>query len=149
MAESTSTKTGHALAKVLGIKLNYRTPYPDLAVSRGESVFSVDSADTYVEEEPTVAEWIRGGVPTTHDILGYVHSLFPFTHWITRYNAQWLIGDLIAGKDRYLTSSNQTSIDGDVQVSRLVQWSSLKAWLMQFSLSWTLNSVFTPHSWVC
>ena len=98
MAESTSTKIGHTLAKILGIKLDYRTPHSDLAVSRGESVFSVDSADTYVEEEPTVAEWIRGGVPTTDNVLRYVHSLFPFTHWIGRYNAQWLVGDLIAGK---------------------------------------------------
>ena len=53
---STRTKIGHGLAKVLGIKLNYRNPTGTEDLTRGESVFSVSSADTYVEEEPTLAE---------------------------------------------------------------------------------------------
>ncbi|KAF2099323.1 sulfate permease [Rhizodiscina lignyota] len=91
---STGTKVGHALAKVLGIKLDQAGPDP---VTRGESVFSVSSADTYVEEEPTAVEWIEEIVPTRADVFNYFRNLLPFTKWITRYNSQWLIGDLIAG----------------------------------------------------
>ena len=92
---STSTKIGHGLAKVLAIKLDYRKDaYP---VTRGESAYSVDTADTYVEEEPHTMDWIRENTPTTHDVYMYFYNLFPFLHWITRYNMQWLIGDLVAG----------------------------------------------------
>jgi sodium-independent sulfate anion transporter 11 len=91
-----SSKVGHGLAKVLGIKLeNDNTPDK---TTRGESVFSVSSADTYVEEEPTVAEWFRDITPTKAGVFQYFKNLFPFTHWITRYNLQWLYGDLVAGK---------------------------------------------------
>ncbi|KAF2217983.1 hypothetical protein CERZMDRAFT_64073 [Cercospora zeae-maydis SCOH1-5] len=92
---STSTKVGHGLAKVLGIKLEEDTPGSKL--SRGESVFSVESADSYVEREPTAAEWLHDTIPSGRDVLQYCHSLFPFTKWILRYNAQWLYGDLVAG----------------------------------------------------
>lgn len=83
------------LAKVLGIKLDE----PDSAdkLTRGESVFSVSSADTYVEEEPTVQEWLRSIVPSGHEVASYIKSLFPFLAWIDRYNLQWLYGDLVAG----------------------------------------------------
>jgi sodium-independent sulfate anion transporter 11 len=94
---STSTKIGHGLAKVFRIKLNYRNPTGTEDLTRGESVFSVSSADTYVEEEPTVAEWLRSLLPTGPGLLHYVTSLFPFLTWITRYNVQWLFGDLVAG----------------------------------------------------
>ncbi|KAI5365930.1 Putative SLC26A/SulP transporter, STAS domain, sulfate anion transporter, STAS domain superfamily [Septoria linicola] len=94
---STSTKVGHGLAKALGIKLDYRNDSPASKLSRGESVFSVDSADTYVEHEPTAAEWLREVIPSGRDVLHYFINLFPFTKWILRYNVQWLIGDLIAG----------------------------------------------------
>ena len=97
MAESTSTKIGHGLAKFLGIKLQYRDEIGQ-GLSRGESVFSVESADTFVEEEPRTVDWIREVVPNGHDFLRYGRNLFPFTHWIGRYNVQWLIGDLVAGK---------------------------------------------------
>ncbi|MCJ1306380.1 Sulfate permease 2 [Agyrium rufum] len=95
--QSTSTKIGHGLAKVLGIKLNYRDPEGPSPITRGESVFSVTSADNFVEEEPTAAEWLRETLPTGPGMLHYVQSLFPFTNWIGRYNAQWLVGDLVAG----------------------------------------------------
>lgn len=98
MATSPATKIGHVLAKGLGIKLDYRDPQARTDVSRGESVFSVSSADEYVEHEPTSLEWLRGLVPTPRGALRYLHNLFPFTHWITRYNVQWLYGDLVAGK---------------------------------------------------
>lgn len=89
-------KTGHALAKVLGIKLDYRDQSPD-RITRGESVFSVQTAESFIEQEPTTAEWIRETIPNRHDFLQYCRSLFPFTHWIGRYNLQWFWGDLIAG----------------------------------------------------
>lgn len=98
---STSTKIGHGLAKVLGIQLNYREygrqrPSDDM-LTRGESVFSVSSADTYVEQEPTALEWVEQFVPSSRAIGQYFLSLFPFVSWIHRYNAQWLLGDLVAG----------------------------------------------------
>jgi sodium-independent sulfate anion transporter 11 len=91
-----ATKVGHGLAKVLGIKLDDQNAADK--ISRGESVFSVTSADTYIEEEPTVLEWIRDVTPTGKGVLAYFYGLFPFTHWITRYNLQWFYGDLVAGK---------------------------------------------------
>jgi sodium-independent sulfate anion transporter 11 len=97
---STSTKIGHSLAKALGIKLEYRDETGARNLTRGESVFSVGTADTYVEEEPTAAEWLKSITPRGKDVKHYVSSLFPFTHWILNYNVQWLIGDLVAGKYR-------------------------------------------------
>lgn len=97
MAPSTSTKIGHGIAKVLGIKFQYRNPTDQAGLSRGESVFSVSTADTYVEEEPHIIDWVRDVLPTRAGLLRYVYNLFPFTHWITRYNGQWLFGDLVAG----------------------------------------------------
>jgi sodium-independent sulfate anion transporter 11 len=58
-----ATKIGHGLAKGLGIKLNYRNEL-DEEIRRGESVFSTQTADTYVEEEPTSAEWVREVIPS-------------------------------------------------------------------------------------
>ena len=98
MAPSTATKVGHGLAKVLGIKLHYRNPTGGAKITRGESVFSVSSADTYVEKEPTSLEWIRSVAPSGRTFINWTYSLFPFTHWIGSYNSQWLIGDLVAGK---------------------------------------------------
>ncbi|CAI6332486.1 unnamed protein product [Periconia digitata] len=94
---STSTKIGHGLAKVLGIDLHYRHETGSDRVTRGESVFSIDSANTYVEEEPTALEWLHEVLPTGQGILTYIIQLFPFLRWITRYNVQWLLGDLVAG----------------------------------------------------
>lgn len=98
MAPSTSTRLGHGLARILGIKLNYRDPTAKEDLSRGESVFSVSSADTYVEEEPGVVQWLQDILPTGQGVLNYLYSLIPFVHWIGRYNAQWLFGDLVAGQ---------------------------------------------------
>ncbi|KAF2869542.1 sulfate permease-like protein [Massariosphaeria phaeospora] len=94
---STSSKIGHGLAKVLGIDLHYRNETGSDRVTRGESAFSITSADTYVEKEPTTAEWLHETLPSGHDIANYFIHLFPFLKWITRYNLQWLIGDLVAG----------------------------------------------------
>ena len=98
MAPSTSTKVGHGLAKVLGIKLHYRNPTGGEDLTRGESVFSVSSADAFIENEPTAAEWLSEITPSGQGMLRWAHDLFPFTHWIGRYNAQWFFGDLVAGQ---------------------------------------------------
>lgn len=94
---STRTKIGHGLAKVLGIDLHYRNETGSDRITRGESVFSVGSADTYVEDEPTALEWLQSITPSGQQIAHYFIRLFPFLQWITRYNLQWLIGDLVAG----------------------------------------------------
>ena len=96
MTTPTSTKIGHGLAKVLGIRLNERQAQ-DEALTRGESTYSLDTADTYVEDEPRTSEWLHELVPTPQDCRNYVRNLFPFTKWILRYNAQWLLGDMVAG----------------------------------------------------
>jgi sodium-independent sulfate anion transporter 11 len=92
------TAIGHGLAKVLGIKLDENDKKTDDPITRGESVFSVNSADTYVEQEPTVWDWFAEYTPTLRDMGRYVYNLFPFIHWIGRYNLQWLYGDLVAGE---------------------------------------------------
>ncbi|KAH0385969.1 sulfate permease [Aureobasidium sp. EXF-12298] len=94
---SRRAQVGHGLAKVLGIKLDYRHEVEAEKITRGESVFSVSSADTFVEAEPTVWEWFREITPSGSDMTTYVRNLFPFTRWIGRYNLQWLTGDLVAG----------------------------------------------------
>ncbi|KAL1303695.1 hypothetical protein AAFC00_007047 [Neodothiora populina] len=94
---STSSKVGHGLAKVLGIKLDNRPDAHTDKITRGESVFSVSSADTFVEEEPTVVEWFQDLMPSGRDMINYLISLFPFVRWIGRYNLQWFSGDMVAG----------------------------------------------------
>ncbi|CAL8575363.1 hypothetical protein XPA_001291 [Xanthoria parietina] len=94
---SMATRAGHGLAKVLGIKLHYRNPQGLDDLSRGESVYSVSSADTYVEHEPSTGEWVRSIVPSGRGLLLWAYNLFPFVHWIGRYNLQWMYGDLVAG----------------------------------------------------
>jgi len=91
-----ATKIGHGLAKGLGIKLNYRNELNE-EILRGESVFSSQTAGTYVEEEPTTLEWARETIPNGQEFREYCYSLFPFLHWIGAYNLQWLAGDLVAG----------------------------------------------------
>jgi len=94
---STSSQIGHGLAKLLGIQLHYRNETGSERVTRGESVFTIDSADSYVEQEPTAREWLEEVIPSARELGEYAYSLFPFVHWIGRYNLQWLIGDLVAG----------------------------------------------------
>lgn len=86
------------LARILGIKLQYRNPTGEERVTRGESVFSVSTADTFVEQEPTVLEWISQIAPSRRTFVDWSLHLFPFLQWIDRYNARWLLGDLVAGK---------------------------------------------------
>ena len=96
-----ASKIGHVLAKGLGIKVAYRDPLGASAdpVTRGESTFSVGTAETYSynEPEPTSIDWIREVTPSSHQAINYLIRLFPFLQWIGRYNLQWFIGDLVAG----------------------------------------------------
>jgi sodium-independent sulfate anion transporter 11 len=51
----------------------------------------------YFEQDPTVSQYIYESIPSWHDFQLYTASLFPFIHWVPRYNTTWLIGDVIAG----------------------------------------------------
>lgn len=93
---SSSTRVGHSLAKALRIELDRQAGTND-PLTRGESTYSVSTADTYVEEEPLTIDYIKEVLPTGETAARYVHNLFPFTRWILRYNLQWLLGDLVAG----------------------------------------------------
>lgn len=91
-----STKVGHFLANILGIKLQNPDPFQD-EVTRGESVLSMQTTDTFVEEEPSTTKFVADLVPSRSQITAYLWSLFPFLHWIGHYNLQWLAGDVVAG----------------------------------------------------
>lgn len=96
---NTRTKIGHGLAKFFNIKLQSNEPYVD-EVTRDGSVLSGTSAfatETFIEEPVTVEEYFREITPSGKDVGTYVRSLFPFTHWIGRYNWIWFAGDLVAG----------------------------------------------------
>jgi sodium-independent sulfate anion transporter 11 len=54
--------------------------------------------ETYIEEDPSVAEWFREMVPSSQGVAEYVRELFPSARWMRRYNLHWLAGDAIAGK---------------------------------------------------
>lgn len=85
-----STRTGHFLAKLLGIQVDYRREVREDQ--------SISSSETFVDREPTAKEWLSKFIPTTAATKAYILSLFPFLQWIFHYNLQWLTGDLIAGK---------------------------------------------------
>jgi sodium-independent sulfate anion transporter 11 len=67
--------------------------------------------ETYIEDDPSVAEWFREFVPTSQGVVEYVREVFPSARWIRRYNLQWLIGDAIAGK--YLRKHRSAGFDID------------------------------------
>ncbi|KAK3341151.1 sulfate transporter family-domain-containing protein [Lasiosphaeria hispida] len=90
------SKTTPLLAKALGIKLLDEEPYQD-EVSRGESILSSESGNTFVEQAPRVTEYFLGLHPSRRQATDYLLSLFPFLSWIGHYNLQWLLGDLVAG----------------------------------------------------
>lgn len=97
MSEPTSTKIGHGLAKGLGIKLDYRNPTAAPGPAPGDGSYSVHSADSFFEEEPSAFAWLWSIIPNGRQMGRYFLSLFPFLNWIHRYNLQWLTGDMIAG----------------------------------------------------
>jgi sodium-independent sulfate anion transporter 11 len=65
---------------------------------RDSDIPSISNADPFLEREPTVTEFLEEIRPTLHDVAQYFYNLFPFIHWIGKYNFTWFIGDLIAGK---------------------------------------------------
>lgn len=101
MPDNISNSVGNGLAKALGIKKSYRDPLGANAdpVTRGESTFSIGTTDTisYLEPEPTSAEWIQEHTPSLRDVVTYFLDILPFWRWLARYNWQWFLGDLIAG----------------------------------------------------
>jgi sodium-independent sulfate anion transporter 11 len=93
---SKSTQVGHFLAKALGIKLQNKEPYDE--VTRGESILSIQTAETFVEEPPRTIDYFLEFTPTWRQFGAYLLSLFPFLSWIGHYNLKWVLGDLVAGK---------------------------------------------------
>ncbi|KAI1828490.1 sulfate permease [Xylaria intraflava] len=88
------SELGRGLAKVLGIKLD--RPETE-RVTRGESILSIQTADSFYEEQPKVTEVLASIIPSRRAVFDYILSLFPFLSWIRFYNLQWFIGDLVAG----------------------------------------------------
>ncbi|KAH7086189.1 sulfate permease-like protein [Paraphoma chrysanthemicola] len=82
---------GRTAAKVLGINLDYRKEEPLSGAA------SISSVETYVEHEPTAAEYLSKFKPSGSATKRYIKSLFPFWNWIFHYNLTWLFGDIIAG----------------------------------------------------
>jgi sodium-independent sulfate anion transporter 11 len=62
-----------------------------------DDVPPLTNADTFLEPEVSVNEFLAEIVPTLNDVGRYVYNLFPFVHWIGKYNWTWGLGDLIAG----------------------------------------------------
>lgn len=100
---TTSTKIGHGLAKVFSIKIQPNEPYVDEATREQASYAggSGHSTDGTFNDEPVhVSDYFKKFVPSRQGAFTYVYSLFPFLHWIGRYNLVWLAGDLVAGEYR-------------------------------------------------
>lgn len=53
---------------------------------------------SYLENEPTIQEWLGQLVPTKQGLSTYLHNLFPCVSWMRRYNLRWLAWDIIAGQ---------------------------------------------------
>jgi sodium-independent sulfate anion transporter 11 len=62
-----------------------------------DDVPPLTNADTYLEPEVSVNEFLAEIIPSLNDVGRYVYNLFPFVHWIGKYNWTWGLGDLIAG----------------------------------------------------
>ncbi|XDG04524.1 hypothetical protein ABKA04_004139 [Annulohypoxylon sp. FPYF3050] len=94
---STRTKIGHGLAWFFNLNLDpYGQREAEVNDSRNASQSHPD-VEPYDEKDPTALDWIVSVTPTPRGIFQYFYRLFPFLHWITRYNLTWFIGDLIAG----------------------------------------------------
>ncbi|KAF3482307.1 sulfate permease II [Arthroderma uncinatum] len=89
-----ASKLGRALAKGVGIDVDYRQEPKESMRSAADSIRSLEHFD---EDEPSTKEWLMNHRPTAAGVSYYFNSLFPFWSWIFHYNTQWLIGDIIAG----------------------------------------------------
>lgn len=125
-----SQKVSHFItSSVLGIDVNERySRLPQDLDDRAKKALA--PADIYLEDEPSVAEWFKELAPSKAGAIQYVHDLFPFATWISRYGLNWLLGDVIAGKfspDRRITHTCTDTVV--LQASLLVWSSSLRPWL--------------------
>jgi sodium-independent sulfate anion transporter 11 len=77
---------------VLGPKTD---DHPSDLHTRAQEV--LEPADIFLDQEPTVGEWIKELAPTRDGSIHYLQSLFPSASWIWRYCLRWLLGDVIAG----------------------------------------------------
>lgn len=93
MSKNVGTKL---TASVLGIDTNTRSAHQPPGLEDSARAM-LGSTGVYLEEEPTVGEWLRELIPTKAGAVNYVRTLFPSALWIRRYNARWLFGDFIAG----------------------------------------------------
>lgn len=94
----------HRLARLVGIDPDYRRRYePEEAINSTAQSMSED-VELFIEDEPTVAEWLKNHAPTAANVRTYLGELLPFWSWIFHYNGTWLLGDIIAGK---LNSQNK------------------------------------------
>ncbi|EFR02518.1 sulfate permease 2 [Nannizzia gypsea CBS 118893] len=89
-----ASKLGRALAKGVGIDVDYRKEPRESMRTAAESIRSLEHFD---EDEPSAKEWLMNHRPTAKGAVDYLNSLFPFWNWIFHYNTQWLMGDIIAG----------------------------------------------------
>lgn len=81
---------------VLGIDTNERyAKQPDDLDTTAYTL--LQPADIYLEQEPTVGEFLRELAPTRDGAAHYLTTLFPSFSWIRRYCLRWLLGDFIAG----------------------------------------------------
>jgi hypothetical protein len=101
--------------------------------------------ETYIEEDPSVAEWFRQLVPTSHGAAEYARDLFPSARWLRRYNLHWLAGDAIAGMLRISPTSCCFPTNKN-KASRSVLLSFRKPWRMLHLPSCHLPLVSTLHS---
>ena len=54
-------------------------------------------SQTFLEEDPSVADWFRDLVPSSTGVANYARDIFPSAQWVRRYNLHWLMGDVVAG----------------------------------------------------
>ncbi|KAI2467027.1 sulfate permease [Annulohypoxylon bovei var. microspora] len=94
---SIRSKIGHGFAWFFNLNLDpYGQREAEINDSRNASQSHPD-VEPYDEKDPTAVDWLQSVTPTPRDVFHYFYRLFPFLHWITRYNLTWFIGDLIAG----------------------------------------------------
>jgi len=91
------SRAGHFItSSVLGIDTNERyVRQPDHLGTKAYQI--LEPADIYLEQEPSVNEFLRELAPTRAAAVNYIQSLFPSSSWIRRYSGRWLLGDFIAG----------------------------------------------------
>jgi hypothetical protein len=81
--------------------------------------FGTQNLDGFMEQEPTVLEYIKSIIPKKHGILQYVEDTFPCSKWLFNYNLQWFLGDVIAGVTVGAVVIPQVSLVKYVDGSRL------------------------------